>query len=236
MAILGIQNCAVETFGRYEQSLVERGVEYRIVHPYLGEAFPPLADFDALLVGGTPISVHAIDEVPFLRAEHEYLADALASEMACFGICFGGQILARLLGARVRSCEPKEIGGYNVDLTAAGQQDCVLSQFPRKFPVFHWHGDTFDVPIEADLLVEGSPCQNQMFRHGRVIGVQFHLEVGAHEASEWIRAYADELAGFGKDEAEVVKECCEQEDVMARLADQLLANFLRGVVGLPLVA
>jgi GMP synthase (glutamine-hydrolysing) len=153
----------------------------------------------------------------------------------CFGICCGAQLLAQLLGARVGRCEQMEIGGYQVRLTPAGREDPLLDGFPPCFPVFHWHGDTFDVPDGAELLVEGELCRNQLFRRGNVVGVQFHLEVTCEEAETWADVYAGELAGAGKSKAQVSAECRERQPEMEVLAARLLGNFLEIISGAPLV-
>ena len=228
MTVLCIQNCEVERLGRYHDSLDEWGAGCNVVHPYRGESYPPLADFDAIIVGGTPIAAYAIAGT-FLEDESAYLSQALAEGKPCLGVCFGGQILAQLLGATVRPNEEKEIGVYEVDLTASGRNDSVLSGFPDSFPVFHWHGDSFGLPPGADLLVEGKACRNQMFRMGNVIGVQFHLEVDTHEVSAWADEYAEELSAFGKTKGQLVAECREREAELVGLADRLLANFLESI-------
>jgi GMP synthase-like glutamine amidotransferase len=226
MKILAIQNCAVEGFGQYERRLVARGVDYMLVHPYRGQRVPPAEEFDVLLVGGTPISAYAVEEHPFLLAEYRALQGAVAAGKTCFGICCGAQLLAQILGAEVRRCEQMEIGGYQVRLTRAGGEDALLRGFPARFPVFHWHGDTFSIPAGADLLVEGDGCRNQMFRWGSLVGVQFHLEVSASEAALWADAYPDELAEIGKSKVQVVAECRARQDEMTHLADRLMDNLL----------
>ncbi len=177
MRVLAVHNCSIEAFGLYEQLLLDRGIDCQIVHPYRDERLPPHQDFDAVLVGGTPVSAYEAHSHPFLQAEREYLRNAVQKGKACFGICCGAQILAQILGADVRRCQRMEIGVYKVRLTEAGRKDSLLKGFPPHFPVFHWHGDTFGIPEHADLLVEGQDCPNQMFRRGKVVGVQFHLEV-----------------------------------------------------------
>ena len=210
MTLLIIQNCGVETLGRYYDSLHDWGVGCHVVHPYRGEPYPPVAEIDAIIVGGTPISAYAI-EGTFLDDESVYLSEALAAGKPCLGVCFGGQILAQLLGGQVRPNDEKEIGTYEVDLTTLGGDNPILSGFPDSFPVFHWHGDTFELPPGADLLVEGKACRNQMFRKGNVVGVQFHLEVSTREVSAWADEYTEELAAFGKTQGQLVAECRERE-------------------------
>jgi GMP synthase-like glutamine amidotransferase len=226
MKVLAIQNCAVEGFGHYKQHLATRGVDYTVVHPYRGDRLPPAEGFVVLLVGGTPISAYAAEEHPFLLAEYHILQGAVSAGKTCFGICCGAQLLAQILGAEVRRCEQKEIGGYQVQLTRAGGRDALLEGFPTRFPVFHWHGDEFSLPPGAELLVEGERCRNQMFRRGNVAGVQFHVEVTGREAALWADAYPEELAALGKSKARVVAECQAREGEMIPLAAQLIDNLL----------
>ncbi len=119
-----------------------------------------------------------------------------------------------------------EIGGYEVRLTPRGLEGPALDGFPPTFPVFQWHGDTFEIPPGADLLVEGDDCLNQMFRKGNVRGIQFHLEVTHVEAGKWADQYASELKIFGKTRDEIVQECREREDEMGNLTGLLVRNFL----------
>jgi GMP synthase-like glutamine amidotransferase len=226
MKVLAIQNCAVEGFGHHEQHLAARGVDYTLVNPYRGDRLPPAEGFDVLLVGATPISAYAVEEHPFLLAEHYILQGTISAAKTCFGICCGAQLLAHILGAEVRRCEQGEIGGYQVQLTGAGGRDALLEGFPARFPVFHWHGDEFSLPPGAELLVEEDHCPNQMFRRGNVAGVQFHLEVTGRKTALWADAYPEELSAFGKSKAQVVAECQAWEGEMIPLAAQLMDNLL----------
>ncbi|NIM51403.1 MAG: GMP synthase [Gemmatimonadales bacterium] len=234
MAVLGIQNCDLEGFGRYARLLTQWEVGLEVVRAHSGQPLPPSSGFDALLVGGTPISARDLAQHDFLRGESRYLAHAVAGGMPCLGICCGAQLLAQVLGAEVRRCERMEIGPCEVRLTDAGTHDDVLAGFPRKFPVFQWHGDVFELPEHARLLVEGEICRNQMFRVGSVLGVLFHLEVASGEVAAWADEYAHELALVGKSKAAVVSECEASESAMADLAERLLRNFLRSMAQLQL--
>lgn len=229
MNVLGIQNCEVEGFGRFEKLFPEKGALFTVVHPYRGEKFPTLHDFDVVVVGGTPVSALAVADHPFLQAESRFLDLAIGEAIPCLGICFGAQILAQLLGAAVKRAPSAEIGTYEVRLTSPGSRDPLLARFPGRFPVFHWHADTFSIPEGGDQLVTGSTCPTQMFRHGSVVGMQFHLEVTPSEARAWAAEYQDELAAFGKTESSLMEELAPHVHRMAHLSDLIATNLLNTI-------
>ena len=228
--VLILQNCPIEGIGLYGTHLMETGIAHRTLHPYAGENFPPLNQFDAIIVGGTPVSVNKIQRYIFLVNEERFLKKALDCGKSILGICFGAQLLARMLGAVVEKNPLMEIGSYQVSLNAAGRRDPLFQGFPETFPVFHWHGDTFAIPPGASRLATGRDCANQAFRSGPAMGLQFHLEITAAEAGCWADAYPDELRSIAKSKATLLGECREHEPMMAKLAGLLLDNFLAGAV------
>jgi GMP synthase (glutamine-hydrolysing) len=234
VGVLGLQNCDLESFGRYGELLDRWGVGLEVVRPDRDDWIPHWGGFDAVLVGGTPVSATEVEKHRFLLREVEYLAEAVFAGVPCFGICCGAQLLARILGARVERCERMEIGCFDVRVTVEGFRDHVLKGFPREFPVFQWHGDVFGLPEGGRLLVEGDSCRHQMFRAGSVVGVLFHLEVAASEVGRWADEYEDELRSIGGDKAAVARECEANDSTMADLSALLLGNFLRSVAGVPL--
>jgi len=225
LKILILQNCEYETLGTYERYLVDSGMACDVVHTYLG-SIPDPTDYSMLLIGGTPDSAYDRSKVPYLAQVHETLTDAVKAKIPCFGVCCGAQLLAEIIGGRVYRNPEMEIGGYRVTLTPDGRGDPLLEGFPQKFPVFHWHGDTFDLPHQASLLARGEKCQNQLFRYGTVAGVQFHLEVTSTEARQWALRYAAELTQVGKSAEQVVAECEAFESEMQHLAARLMQNYL----------
>lgn len=230
MRILAIQNCEIEGFGLYEKYLIDNAIEHTVAHAYRDHSYPGIETIDAILVGGTPISARDVLDHPFLREECGYLDRAFSEDVPCLGICFGAQLLAQLLGARIRLSDPKEIGCYEVRSTEQGQADPLLKGFPERFPVFQWHGDAFDIPVGAQSLVEGDGCRNQMFRLRGIVGVQFHLEVTGDDVAGWADEYDRELREFGKSRQDVVRECREREQETGPLAARLLRNFIESVV------
>lgn len=226
MKVLVIQNFEVEGLGLHEAYLDEREIETDTIHPWRGDPFPDPANHDLVMVGGTPTCVRDLDRHDFLVRERAFLEERIGGGGACFGICFGSQLLASVLGAGVRKNPVMEIGGYRVRLTDAGRSDPLLTGFPDEFPVFHWHGDTFDIPDRGVLLVEGDDCPHQLFRAGNVIGVQFHVEITTPIAARWTVEYADELLQVGKSADQVIEECRAEEETMRELSVTMMDNLL----------
>jgi len=227
MRVLLIQNCPLEGFGRYETYLAERGYSYRVLHPYRHCEFPRVDDYDVFFVGGTPISALEVNEHQFLGLEWRFLVKVLESHRPYFGVCFGGQLLARLLAGKVHRRANTEIGGYEVELTELGRSDPLFENFPDRFPVFQWHSDMFESDPDASTIATAWNGTAQAFRVGTAVGLQFHLEVSATDAALWADAYHAELTLVGKDKVTVVAECQEREAQMAHLADTLLDNYFK---------
>ena len=59
--------------------------------------------------------------------------------------------------------------------------------------VFHWHGDTFDLPENAIRLAHSKDYQNQAIKIGSAVGVQFHLEVDEPTVKLWLEKSRKEL-------------------------------------------
>ena len=161
---------------------------------FAGESLPDLRDLDLLVVMGGPMGVHEEGKYPWLAAEKRFIREAVESGMKVLGICLGAQLLASALGAKVYPNPQKEIGWYPVNLTPAGRQSRAFHKFPSVFTTFHWHGDTFDLPPEAEWLASSEACRNQAFQYGQnVFGLQFHLEVSPEGVKGLLGHCGDEL-------------------------------------------
>ena len=229
MNVLLIQNCEIEPLRSFEEYLNERSIDHQTLQAYSNEEFPRIENFDAIIVGGTPLSVYNSAEHPFMIRECEFIRNVLRTTRPYLGICGGGQLLAKVLGAEVRRNRVQEIGVYQVQLTEEGKKDSIFAGFPHIFPVFQWHGDTFHIPQGAKLLAEGRDCKNQAFRYNNSVALQFHLEVSSDDASKWSDEYHADLSEMGKTKVEVVDEYTRNEDHLRRLAYGLLDNFFEQV-------
>jgi len=230
MRVLMIKNCDIEGPGYIREYLINKGVEFDLFNAHRGGVFPPVDEYDAFFVFGTPISASRIKEHRFLEVESSYIEEIVEADKPYLGVCFGGQILAAILGAEVRRNPVMEIGSYEVRLTDEGRSDPLFRSFPEVFPVFHWHGDTFDIPKGASRLVVGEACENQAFRFCRAYALQFHLEAKCSDVAVWAREYAPELSSVGKSADRVLKECSGVEEETRSSCYLMMNNFLRRVV------
>ncbi len=111
--------------------------------------------------------------------------------MPTVGVCLGAQLIANSLGARVYPNRQKEIGWFDIESVPGDESSF---RFPRKATVFHWHGETFDLPNNAVCLARSAVCDNQAFQLGdNVIGIQFHLETTPESADSLISNCRHEL-------------------------------------------
>jgi GMP synthase-like glutamine amidotransferase len=183
--VLAFRHVPFEGMGMIEQSLTSHGIEFHYADLYASGA-PPAnpAGCDGLIFMGGPMSAN--DDLPYLRCEEEYVRQAMDRGIPILGVCLGSQMIARALGANVRRNGVKEIGWFEIAPTAAGRSDPLFSAVRDRETVFHWHGETFDLPAGAELLASSERCRNQAFRVGvNVYGLQFHLEVTPEMIAGW---------------------------------------------------
>lgn len=162
------------------------------------EPFPEMSEFDWLVILGGPMNIYEEKEYPWLKGEKKFIAEAIAQQKVVLGICLGAQLVADALGGKVFKNPYKEIGWYPVRLTPETKNSAIFRPLPAQFIAFHWHGDTFSIPPGGIRIAESDGCPNQAFEyHGRVIGLQFHLESSLESIQGLIQNCGDEL-GDGK--------------------------------------
>lgn len=174
-----LQHVSFESPGNIAKWINENQHELTYTKFFEKEDFlPPPDDFDVLLIMGGHMSVHDENEFPWLRPEKQLVKDAIRQQKKILGICLGSQILADTLGAAVYPNREKEIGFMPVYFTETAKQHPCFEHFGGKSTVFHWHGETFDLPEGAVRLAYSTPCLNQAFLlNDNIMGIQFHLEM-----------------------------------------------------------
>jgi GMP synthase (glutamine-hydrolysing) len=192
---LAIRHVPFEDLGSFASPLRERGfaVAYRDAGlDDLGAR--DLLDADLLIVLGGPIGVYETRDYPFLKGEIAMVERRLKAGRPVLGLCLGAQIMAKALGARVYKGKRKELGWSPLELADAGRKSALAELGPRA-AVLHWHGDTFDLPRDSQLLASTPLYANQAFAWQRhALGLQFHIETTVHGLERWFVGHALEIA------------------------------------------
>lgn len=210
-----IQHEASTPGGYVSEWLEEQGAEEDVLHIYADERRLDPGVYDLVVPLGS--DEHAYDDtVPWLGRELELLRRARQAGVPTFGICFGGQLLARSLGGEVREAPAPEIGWCEVRT-----DDAAL--IPPG-PWFQWHFDSLTPPPAAEVIAD-SPVGVQAFALGRTIGLQFHPEVTSEIVAMWADG-SEELAREGVDGAALVRDTRAAEPQSRAAAFRLFDGLL----------
>ncbi len=187
-----------EDLGSLRPRLEERGLSIEIADAATAE-FPlaQAAACDLLVVLGGPIGVYETGAYPFLTGEVDCIRQRLKAGRPTLGICLGAQLMAAALGARVYAgANGAEIGWMPIEFPGPGETPGWFRPLVEdSLPVFHWHGDTFDLPAEVEPLARSKLYENQGFIVGESgLALQFHPEVTARGLERWYVGHAVELS------------------------------------------
>lgn len=206
------------------------GHELTITRLYEGEALPDPSSVDLLVVMGGPMGANDDATVPWLADEVAFIREAIDLGARVLGVCLGAQLVARALGAAVRANPEPEIGWFPVRAVPNGAGG--VFTFPAELPVFHWHGDTFDLPDGAVRLASSDACVNQAFQYGdRVIGLQCHLEVTPVAVAGMVHVFGSHLrpAPFVQSEDEILGAPCASYVAGNAVMSEVLAYLTKSI-------
>jgi len=192
----------------------------------LGDPYPVLDELDCLIILGGPMNIYEEDRFPWLGMEKRFIAQAIAAHKKVLGICLGSQLIADVLGAKVYAGKSKEIGWFPIQITAAGRT--LFTTLPADLTVFHWHGDTFEMPAGAIHIATSAACPNQAFLFdNHVLGLQFHLEATPASVQALVENCGDELVEgpFIQTAGEILGQT-DMFTVIHRVMGDLLEHFV----------
>jgi GMP synthase-like glutamine amidotransferase len=208
--------------GHVTEWLEGHGAEMEVLRIDLENPQVDLGRYDLIVSLGSEFAAFD-DSHEFVKHEAQLMRRAVDTNVPILGLCFGGQMLARVLGGEVYRGSESEIGWLPVrthdpDLVPEG-------------PWFQWHFDVITAPPGASVIAE-TDLGTQAFVAGRSLGLQFHPEVTPEIMDEWVRAYRHELDAEGVDPDALLDETGRRAQDSKRTSWQLLEGYLERVAGL----
>ena len=187
---------------------------------------PPLSaadTYDAVMIFGGVDNVVERAAKPWMERELEELGRLIAGHTPVLGVCLGGQLIAAAAGGSVFPMGHESAGWQEVELTPEAEEDPLVGGLPARFRAWLWHEYQFSLPDAATALARSDDCLQAFRLRDHVWGLQFHPEVTAEIADDWIERYGDE-AGVdrGRSHVEVARNIAS----WTKLGDVLCRRFL----------
>jgi len=196
MRIHSLLHVPFEDIGSMLQDIQSQNHSLTCTRWFNGEQAPALNDFDLLIVMGGPMGVYDEQQYPWLAAEKDFIAQAIAAGKKIIGICLGAQLIASVMGARVSRNAHREIGWFPLQINSQASDHPIARILANCSEVFHWHGDTFELPANAILIASSEACAHQAYVvDDRIYGFQFHLETTEASATSLIANCSSDLDG-----------------------------------------
>jgi GMP synthase-like glutamine amidotransferase len=207
--------------GYIHQWLEERGADQDVYRIDVEDREVDPRDYGVIVSLGSEFAAFD-DSIPWIDEEKQLLLDAIDADVPVLGICFGGQLLARVLEGKTYRGEIAEIGW----LPVRSDDQLLVSDGPW----FQWHFDSFTLPPGARLVAD-SVAGPQAFTIGPSLGVQFHPEVTPEIMDLWVKAYRHELDQEGVDPDQLLQETYERANSTRAAAWRLFDGFLERARG-----
>lgn len=218
--VLVIKNAGLEGPGTIGELLESDGYNLQIVSAKRQKI--PELDHAMVLVLGAPESAN--DDLQYLRDEMSLIRAAVQKNIPTLGVCLGSQLIAKAFGAKVYPGPKKEIGFYHDVTPDKAAKSSLFSGMSDPFSVFHWHGDTFDIPSGGQRLAY-SELYNQAFQYGSAVAVQFHLEVDSEIIQSWLDNTQENLNVSYLDPKKIRSEIDDNIDTIQQNMKLFYKNF-----------
>ncbi len=160
MRVQVFQHVPFEALGAIEPWLAARDAQIGWTRFFEDPRIPAPDAYDWLIVMGGPMSANDEAALPWLRDEKRAIAAAIDAGKTVLGVCLGAQLIASALGANVTPNREREIGWFPIERVADPAAHPIARAFPARAEVFHWHGETFDLPPCAVHLARSEACDD----------------------------------------------------------------------------
>lgn len=227
MKILVIQNSVRDPIGILGDHLVKLGAELSTWLPE-EQIMPPDENFAGLIILGGHMNAHEDDKYPHLKRVVELIHQFHAENKPIMGVCLGAQLIARAFGSQVYPHSKPELGFSPLRVVEPLATEPWLQSCPADLHIMQWHFDTFDLPVQATLLMTNDICQHQAYRIGtNIYGFQFHLEVTPEIIEDWLTAKSDWIeTHYPNLDSQIQAQISAHADGAAAFAEQVARAWI----------
>ncbi len=218
-------SCPPHLVGRW---LEDAGCTLSVCRPYVGDALPSPAAYDAVLVMGGDMGAYDDDRAPWLPALKALLRDAVAADVPVLGICLGHQVLAVALGGEVvTNPRGQTVGLQPVGWSADAATDPLVGARTGEEQAIHWNNDVVvSLPEDGVVLARTPGGEVQVARFAPLAwGIQSHPEVDTDVVTGWAAEDRDDLVALGLDEHVVLAAIKDAEQSLEAQWRPLVQRF-----------
>ena len=182
----------IEGPGYFSEFLDKHGIPWSMIRVDEGDSLPIDASaYSGVCLMGGPMSVN--DPLPWIPKVLSMVRDAFVKDIPLIGHCLGGQLISKGLGGRVKRNSVKEIGWSQLLPAKTSEAAKWFGPYANEpFTVFQWHGETFEIPMQANLVATNDYCTNQIFTLGPHLAMQCHVEMTAEMIAAWCEHWESE--------------------------------------------
>ena len=213
--VLIFRHAATEGPGYFTHFLDEHHIAWQLIKIDEGDPLPSaLQDFSGVVLMGGPMSVN--DDLPWIAPLLQIIREADLFGIPLLGHCLGAQLISKAFDATVTVNAVKEIGWSQVQVS---QNEVERSWFGELevFNSFHWHGETFDLPLGAVHILASPNCHNQAYAIGKHLALQCHIEMTVPMVLSWCENGVAELAQAAASNAPFYAGVQQADDILENL-------------------
>ena len=228
--ILIFRHVAYEGPGYLQDFLLQKNIPFELIRIDENEAVPgDLSKVSGLIFMGGYMSVN--DPLPWIGEEIRLIQLALVKDIPVLGHCLGGQLIARAMGATISRNGVTEIGWHQTSKFDNVESRIWMAGLDNDMELFHWHSETFNLPVGAVPILTNRHCKNQGFVVGKTLALQCHIEMDSTLVKCWVQKNVKHLIPSDSIQSadEILQGLPTRIERLNSIADVLYSHWATGL-------